>query len=313
MRVCGAAPSAAMLPGMACASRIVAAVAALTVLLPAAPASSGQNALSVAALAQRTHFHGLAVDPSDPSRLLLATHHGLYAVEADGSARLISERADDFMGFSPHPSDGVTLYSSGHPTTGGNLGFMLSTDGGRSWTQLSEGATGIADFHAMAVSAADPNTIYGTYGGLQVSRDGGRSWEMVGPGPEGVIDLAASALDADLIYAGTRIGLLRSRDGGESWEPAHPSDAPAPLVTVGTDGAVYAFLVGEGLMRAREPELAWEAIGDGLDGRVPIHLALDPNDPKRLHAIAVRPDGHDPVILASRDAGESWTPFGAAP
>ncbi len=302
-----------MLTDLARAFGIVAAVAALTVLLPAAPAFGGQDALSVAELAQRTHFHGLAVDPGDPSRLLLATHHGLYAVEADGSARLISERDDDFMGFSAHPSDGVTLYSSGHPAGGGNLGFMFSTDGGQSWTQLSPGATGIADFHAMAVSAADPNTIYGTYGGLQVSRDGGRSWEMVGPGPEGVIDLAASALDADLIYAGTRIGLLRSRDGGRSWEPAHPADAPAPLATVGNDGTVYAFLVGEGLMRAREPELEWKPIGDGLDGRVPIHLALDPNEPERLYAVAVRPNGHDPVILASRNAGESWTPFAAAP
>src|SRR5215210_1355266 len=85
-------------------------------------ASMAAEATSVGDLAERTHFHGLAVDPADPSRLLLATHHGLYAVTMDGSARLVSRSMDDFMGFSPHPSDGVTLYASGHPAGGGNLG-----------------------------------------------------------------------------------------------------------------------------------------------------------------------------------------------
>jgi hypothetical protein len=44
----------------------------------------------------------------------------------------------DFMGFTPHPSDPATLYSSGHPAGGGNLGFIVSEDGGGSWTQLAD-------------------------------------------------------------------------------------------------------------------------------------------------------------------------------
>ena len=72
---------------------------------------------------------------------------------------------------------------------------MASADGGQSWKQLSPGAAGAADFHSMAVSPADPKTIYGTYGGLQVSRDGGMSWQIVGPGAEDTIDLAASVLE----------------------------------------------------------------------------------------------------------------------
>ena len=30
------------------------------------------------------------------------------------------------------------------------------------------------------------------------------------------------------------------------------------------DGTVYAFVLGTGLVRAREPELAWQTIGNGL-------------------------------------------------
>jgi photosystem II stability/assembly factor-like uncharacterized protein len=283
--------------------------AATGALLLAGSTGAQAQGLTVAELAQRTHFHGLAVDPADSSRLLLATHHGLFAVGSDGSARQVSQGGDDYMGFSGHPTDGVTLYSSGHPASGGNLGFLVSTDGGKNWTQLSPGAKGAADFHAMAVTPADPDRIYGTYQGLQVSRDGGRSWQIVGPGPEEVIDLAASALDADLLYAGTTSGLMRSADGGRSWERAHPSEGPVPLVAVANDGTIFAHLVGTGLLRAREPELAWETVGSGLGDQVLIHLAIDPRDSQRLHAVAVQPGTHRQLLVASSDGGASWTEF----
>jgi photosystem II stability/assembly factor-like uncharacterized protein len=287
---------------------IVGKLIALGALLSLAPTAA--EAMSVQELAQHTHFHGLAVDPGDSSQLLLATHHGLFSVAQDGSVRQVSSGNEDFMGFSPHPSDGVTLYSSGHPPAGGNLGFRVSTDGGRTWTRLSPGAAGIADFHSMTVSPADPRTVYGSYGGLQVSRDGGASWSMVGPGPEGTLDLAASATDADLLYAGTSVGLMRSADGGKSWEPAHPAIEPVPMVAVAGDGSIYAYVLGTGLLRAEEPDLAWRTVGAGLGGRIIVHLAIDFKDPRHLFAVAVDATGHDPAILASADRGESWTEFG---
>jgi hypothetical protein len=119
-------------------------------------------------LRQQTHFHGLAVDPTDRSRLYLATHHGFFLLGADGMATRVSQ-VQDFMGFTPHPGDSRILYASGHPAAGGNLGFIASTDGGATWTQLSPGANGPVDFHQMDVSPADPNVIYGAYGNIQVS------------------------------------------------------------------------------------------------------------------------------------------------
>ena len=80
--------------------------------------SGSSEQVSVPELAQRTHFHGIAVDPNEPKRLLLATHHGLYTVRDDGGAERISETTDDFMGFMPHPTDAAVLYASGHPSGG---------------------------------------------------------------------------------------------------------------------------------------------------------------------------------------------------
>jgi photosystem II stability/assembly factor-like uncharacterized protein len=164
---------------------------------------SAAEFIPVAELPVYTHIHGLAVDRRDPSRLLIATHHGLFRTQADGTAERISE-VQDFMGFAPHPSDAGVLYASGHPAGGGNLGFIASPDHGATWTQVSPGLNWPVDFHQLTVSAADPRIIYGHYGSLQLSRDSGATWSLVGP--DRLIDLAASARDASTLYAATETG-----------------------------------------------------------------------------------------------------------
>ena len=104
----------------------------------------------------------------------------------------------------------------------------------------------------MDVSPADPKTIYGSYAGqLQVSRDGGQTWEVVRPAPNGLIDLAASSKEPDRFYAATQSGLLESGDGGRVWQDAYFQRWPATIVHVALGGAVYAFVVGAGLIAAR--------------------------------------------------------------
>jgi photosystem II stability/assembly factor-like uncharacterized protein len=270
--------------------------------------SHSEASTTVQALAERTHFHGIAVDPTDPSRLYLATHHGLYAVAADGSATRLSP-VQDFMGFTPHPTDPSILYASGHPAGGGNLGFIASEDGGRSWSQLAEGVGGPVDFHQMDVSPADPNTIYGAYAGqLQVSRDGGQDWEVVGTAPEGLIDLAASSKQPGTLYAATQSGLLKSEDGGRSWQDAYWVRQPATMVHVTPEGAVYAFVVGTGLIETVEPKLTWQTISkSGFDGEYVLHFAVDPEDDRNLYAVTLEPRSHAQRLVSSRDGGETWS------
>jgi photosystem II stability/assembly factor-like uncharacterized protein len=274
--------------------------------------SHSEASTTVQALAEETHFHGIAVDPSDPSRLYLATHHGLYAVAADGSATRLSP-VQDFMGFTPHPTDPSILYASGHPAGGGNLGFIASEDGGESWSQLAEGVGGPVDFHQMDVSPADPDTIYGAYAGqLQVSRDGGRTWEAVGPAPEGLIDLAASSKDPSTLYTATQSGLLKSEDGGRSWQGAHWLRQPATMVHVTPNGAVYAFVVGTGLIETMEPKLSWQTVSkDGFGGDYALHFSVDSRSPSKLYAITFDPQSHEQAVLASDDAGKTWAPLGS--
>ena len=275
-------------------------------------ADSRENT-TIAALAERTHFHGIAVARHDPSLVYLATHHGLYGMSTDGSAWLTSDHEDDLMGFTAHPKADKVLFASGHPAQGGNLGFTVSDDAGRSWEKRADGMDGPVDFHQMDVSKADPDVIYGAYRGLQRSMDGGHSWERVARQPDGLISLAASALDPDTLYAATQQGLWKSTDAGRSWTiRAHPAPRPVTKVYVTGDGRALAFIVGIGLVEASEEDLDWEVISGDFGARVILHLGVDPADPERMYAVMVDTQAREQSIWRTGDGGRNWSRLGAS-
>ncbi len=284
------------------ATAIGAAVLAGFAALYAARLSAAE--VPVSEIAQKTHIHGLAVGRTDPTSLLIATHHGLFRAGPDGKAKLVSE-VQDFMGFNPHPADPNTLYASGHPAGGGNLGFIASADGGRSWRQIAPGANGPVDFHQMTVSAADPNTIYGVYGDLQVSRDAGKTWAAIGPAPQGLIDIAASASEPEKLYAATETGLLVSPDAGKTWN-AVLEGAPVTLVEATPDGAIYAFVLGRGLLRSTEQDAAFTTLANDFGDTYLLHLAVDAANPDRMFAAS-----REGQIMTSVDQGRTWSNFAA--
>lgn len=272
----------------------------LGILLAAAVAVAGPStrAEDRVPLSKVAHIHGIAIDPDHSGSLYLATHYGLFRLGPDGLAERISTTRDDFMGFTPHPTDPKVFFASGHPAGGGNLGVIRSSDGGVTWENLARGVNGPVDFHAMDISKGNPAVIYGMHGGLQASYDGGKSWAMVGPAPDGLMALAVGSKDASILYAATRTGLLISRDGGKAWKPTSLPPAPATMVDVTGDGTVYAYLYGYGLVRGTEGGSDWRNLGS-----IPGEHAI-------LHFVAgkgilygVREDS---LVLRSEDGGQSW-------
>lgn len=250
-----------------------------------------------------SHIHGITVDPTDPARLYLATHYGVYRTAPDGTAERVSDNGNDYMGFTPHPTEAELFYASGHPTSGGNMGVIVSRDGARTWEQLAPGAAEPVDFHAMAVSPADPNVIYGLYGDLQVSRDGGRTWKAAASPPADVFDITASAADPNMVYAATLDGVMVSRDSGKTWEAAGLQGKLATMVETAPDGSVFAFVVGSGLMKAPAVALAWQRVADFREELL-LHLAIDHSNSIRMFAVT-----QEGGILTSTDGGVNWDPL----
>jgi photosystem II stability/assembly factor-like uncharacterized protein len=258
-------------------------------------------------LATKTHYHGIAFARSGTAVLLLASHHGLFAVDKAGNATQVSV-VQDYMGFSPEPSDPLTYFASGHPHTGGNSGFLKSVDGGATWKQISSGVNGPVDFHQMDVSPADPQTIYGNYGGLQVSHDGGNTWAAVGPVPDSLIAIAASSVKAETLYAATKNGLHISVNGGVNWQPLAFDGEVVGMVKSGPKGMLLAFVLGKGLMKATEEKpMEWTSVSNGFGDAIVLHLAINPKNNTQL-ALTTQ----DNAVLESKDNGVTWVPFGQA-
>ena len=287
-------------------ARLAGVIAAIAGAFYASPSFSADET-SIAKLSKETHFHGISVDAADSSRIYLATHHGLYLMGMDGKAQRISE-VRDYMGFTPHPTDPAVLFASGHPAGGGNLGFIASADGGRSWTKLSNGAGAPVDFHQMDVSKANPTVIYGVYESLQRSDDSGKTWKVVGKAPDDIISLAASSIDVNMLYAATESGIQRSADGGKTWK--RESDQTATMVHATADGTIYAFMIGSGLVRASERNLAWQTVGKGFGQEYLLHFTVDPRDTKSFYAVVLNSRTRSQSVIVSHDGGDSWSAIG---
>lgn len=224
--------------GAALASAVTAllAVAACSPQLsPSSPSSTGAAGGSHPS----GHVHGIAVS-GETSKILLATHDGLFDVTSEPATKI--GETNDLMGFTAGPADGV-FYASGHPGPGSDLpnpmGLLKSTDGGKTWEQLSR--QGESDFHAMTTTQSG---IVAFDGALRTSTDG-KIWNTI------AADFAPAALsghpDSNTVLAATPDGIQRSTDAGITWKPltdgpvlqfaafAHPAEA----VGVEPDGTVH--------------------------------------------------------------------------
>lgn len=133
------------------------------------------------------------------------------------------------------PSSPRTFYMG---STGG--GVWKTTDGGASWTNVSDGFFGSASIGALAVAASDPNVLYAGTGetclrnnvsagdGVYRSQDAGRTWTHVGLSDAGQIGkVRIHPREPDVVYVAVlghasgpsaERGVYRSRDGGRSWQ-----------------------------------------------------------------------------------------------
>lgn len=264
------------------------------------------NAESLYDITQHTHIHGVSYNRgTGEAELLLATHHGMFAVSRNGTAVLISS-THDFMGFTADPVDPLRYFGSGHPAGGGNSGFLESRDNGATWSRLSDGVNGPVDFHSLAVSAANPKVIYGVFDGIQKSSDGGTTWQVSGTAPDDLVQLAASSRSTERIFAATKSGLKVSNDSGQSWSTASFDGEIVSAVRVERDGVVYAFVLGHGFLKSKESNLSdWSPLSNSFGKAIPLHIVTKADNPTQMVASTQTSE-----VLESRDGGHTWRPFG---
>ncbi len=258
-------------------------------------------------VSQFDHAHGITLDSKDASKLYIATHEGLYVLQNDKDLFRIGGSEDDLMGFTAHPTDTNVFFSSGHPARGGNIGFQKSVDGGMTWKQISQGLGGPVDFHAMTVSFANPDVVYGFFGGkLQRSTDGGKNWEYA-KGAVSPISLSSDPIHENVVYASTQSGVRMSKDRGDSWESVSPQlegGAVSTFALQPTD-VTYALAFSEqlgGLGKSMDGGTTWQGIRERFGESAVLYLAFSTVDPEVVYVLT-----NSNSIYKSTDRGESWS------
>ena len=140
--------------------------------------------------------------------------------------------------------------------TGG--GIWKTTDGGRSWENISDGYFG-GSMGAITVSKSDPNVIYVGGGektvrgnvssgyGIWKSVDAGKTWTESGlEKSRHVPRIAVHPTNSDIVYAGVmgnlykptqERGVYKSTDGGKTWRKTLFANADAGVVDLQIDPA----------------------------------------------------------------------------
>ena len=286
----------------------LAGLALVVVLIISATSNSftmqGKNFIPITAI---THGHGLAVDLDSPDKVYIATHHGLILFDS-GKLYQVGTKQDDYMGFSPDSTSAKTFYASGHPSTGGNIGFQKSTDGGLNWNTISQGVDGPVDFHAMAVSPVDSNYVYGWYQGkIQRSIDGGAHFEVVSSSILAV-QLVADSKDVKTLYAASPagLGILVSHDAGVTFSELSSDLVGGPVAGIASDprNASHMIVFSEklgGLGVSMDHGITWMKVNTSFDGTV-LFVAFSRTYPLIVYALT-----NTNALYKSANGGIAWT------
>lgn len=273
--------------------------AALLFTVPSENNSKPNEAETVSSLQDA---HGLAVGRKNASKVYIATHTGLLALNNDAELQRVSDAQDDYMGFSAHPTDPKIFYSSGHPRTGGNIGFQKSTDGGKTWQKISNGVGGPVDYHAMAVSQADPSIVYGVYRGqLQRSNDEGKEWQVIPNSLGNIIVLATSPNSKDTVYAGTTEGFSVSQNQGVSWSKLNLSNTVvAAAVNPKNEQQIIAYSQDQGLVLSNDGGSTWNK-QVSYSGSAVMQIAYDVQNPATIYLI-----NQNLEVYKTNDGAGTW-------
>jgi photosystem II stability/assembly factor-like uncharacterized protein len=155
--------------------------------------------------------HKVVRHPSQPDRLYLQNHWGLYRTDDAGESWKDIARGvpSDFgFGMAVHPHDPDTVYivplesDEFRCTPEGKLRVYRTRDGGKSWRPLTRGLPQKEAFETVLRDALATDTqpkagvYFGTRSGkLFGSADGGSSWKLIADGLPPVVCVKAATVE----------------------------------------------------------------------------------------------------------------------
>jgi len=256
------------------------------------------------------HIHGIYSLGNDV--IYIATHNGLMKYYGDHIDK-VGESTDDFMSFVVHPEDSSIMFASGHSNDEhedkedyANLNVIKSTDSGLTWTEISKAVNGPVDFHAMGISEANPDIMYGWFRGLQRSLDGGYNWETLeAQGLYETLIFESHPENENIVYAATLNGLVVSSDKGETWEFLSDDLSNTAIISLSLNPKEPTEMLSNsvelGFAKSEDGGKSWEKINEDFEEELVTYMDFDPLLENKVFAIT-----KENSIFVSLDSGETW-------
>jgi len=240
--------------------------------------------------------YDIAVDPEDPSLVVLTSASGIRASTDGGDVYSTSDRRSAAW----HRTRSTQLMFA----TGGGHQLLAATDSGVRLADLSVPGTTpwswsplVAGMEAWSlrelVVSDDGSDIYAaTPGGLLISHDGGDGWELKGDdfGQYCFLRVAQTdTLDASRLFVGGKSGIYLSEDGAQSFSTFY-------TISHGW-GVTEAWIAGDQLYAGTDAYFA--ASSDGGDSWQENEILGQPRDVGGLLVI----EGSPNEVLVATDSG----------
>ena len=247
----------------------------------------------------------IAVDPTNPERLFVAALGHPYGPNAERGVFRSTDGGrtfekvlykDEYTSANEvlmDPKNPNTLYATlwaqqqsfieGQGFGDAGMGIFKSTNGGTTWTQLSEGLPTILQAN-MAIAPSDSNILYATIApgqgaiGLYKSTDGGAHWFQAVKGPSAPAGLAQDMRPM------SRIG------GGD-----------LPTVTIDSKDPNVVYTASTVMWRTMDGGMTWSAVRGAPGGDDYQKIWINPSDPNILLVVS------DQGAVVSANRGLSWS------
>ena len=249
------------------------------------------------------NVESLAFDPEDANVLYAGTWHLAWKTPDGGASWVPVHRGmiDD--------SDVMTLtVGHGRPQAifaTACTGIYRMTDGSEQWTKLRGIPYSARRTRAFAQGDDDPDLLLaGTTEGLWVSEDGGGDWWRMTP-KDLVVNAVVTQPGGAILLGTEGAGVLRSTDRGRTWASCNTGFSERFVFKLLFDDAGGRLVVAvwgpphySGVFVSPGVSGPWTRLGEGLDGRQVLSLALDG---------ATILAGTDDGLYARGPAARAWT------
>jgi len=277
--------------------------------------------------------YSITVDPNSGYKLFVSTLGSTPRISDDRGMDWVAVGKDfaatEARRIAVDPTDSNRVYAGSF-----YAGLFKSTDGGETWSRVSNFGSGSVYAWIPAVDPVFPNVVYlGTSGeGLFKSTDSGEHWTQVlgydtcaqvSGYPRLVQGITIDQRNHNEVWFATSAGILRSQDGGATYCNVLPQAAWSITIVGGDSPVVYATTKLAGVYRSLDGGDTWQAINVGITTNTtnPSTCPRNPFDPNcqmgRAAPVIIDPEHSEVLyvgseggggVFKSTDGGDTWFP-----